>query len=328
MRTQPNTRHFKTKASLFEGPFFYPLQSVWRKTGKQEFVCEHGELAFEQIRSSYVVAGDPRAKTLESQVKTFEKFVEQARSQGKSVCGYYFSEDFALSSGFEAHLCGVSRFQKLSRWSIDGGEAEEARRALSKASEAGLEFITLTKDNFKQYKAKIEETNKLWERSKGRVEIKFLLSSIEKTIEQWINNSEMIFLCVDSNGQVEALISLRKYFGNTHWYLDSLVQRPDGHRFALDFLLVKSLENLKSIKAEALCIGFCPGIIEQPSTWVEKTLNLWRKTKWLYSPQGLYNFKRKYSDSELPRYLLVEPSKPTWKQLLTLEVVTLYLRRR
>lgn len=327
MRIQPRIRRTKNKASLFEGPFFYPLQSVWRKTGKQVFACEHGELAFEEKRSSFVVAGDPRAKSLDAQVRTFNKFVEQAKLQRKTVCGYYFSEEFALASEHEAHLCGVSRFQKLNDWSLEGGCAEEARRALSKAKESDLEFVALTQNNFDHWSKAIEETNRAWEKSKGRVEIKFLLSPLAETIHQWKTGSELIYFCVNPQGSVEALVSLRKYFGNSHWYIDSLIQKPGGHKFALDFLMVKSLENLKLIKAEALCIGFCPGIVEGPDTWVEKTLNLWRKTKWLYSPQGLYNFKRKYSNVELPRYLLVDPSSATWKQLLTLEVATLYLRR-
>ena len=107
------------------------------------------------------------------------------------------------------------------------------------------------------------------------------------------------------------------------------MQVPGASRFALDATLVKAIQWLQSErKAEVLALGFCPGIIDEPQTWVEKLLGLWRKTRFLYSQEGLYNFKRKYSSFELPRYLLLDPNRNVLRQLSTMEAVTFALRIR
>jgi lysylphosphatidylglycerol synthetase-like protein (DUF2156 family) len=317
------------KASLLEGPFFYPPQCVWKKTGKQLFVGSCGELAFEQIGRTRIVAGDPRAVSIEKSVQVFHEFTAKSRSEGYAVCGYYFSEGFATSSGHIAHKCGVSRFENLRRWSLSGSGSEQARRALKKASEAGLTVQQIESHNLSDFAEALQCADHKWQRSKGLFRIKFLLSPLERTLEEVRSGAEVLFCGLSASGDIESLLSVRRYLGNSHWYVDSLMQIPGGDRFALDATLVETMKCLKdNKKAEALALGFCPGIIEEPGGWIERLLGLWRKTRFLYSPEGLYNFKRKYSSLELPRYLLLDPNRNVLRQLSTMEAVTFALRIR
>ena len=317
------------KAAQYEGPFFYPTQCVWRKTGKKLFASAAGELAYEQIGRTRVVAGDPRASTLEKSVAVFRQFVYESNQQGFAVCGYFFSESFALNSGHVPHRCGVSRFENVKRWSLKGASAEEARRALKKADEAKLSVFQITPENYDQFAELLETADHRWQRSKGLFRIKFLLSPFGRTLHEVKAGAEVLFCSQNPEGGIESLVSFRRYLGSTHWYVDSLMQVPGASRFALDATLVKAIQWLQSErKAEVLALGFCPGIIDEPQTWVEKLLGLWRKTRFLYSPEGLYNFKRKYSSFELPRYLLLDPNRNVLRQLSTMEGVTFALRIR
>ncbi|MEO0335575.1 MAG: phosphatidylglycerol lysyltransferase domain-containing protein, partial [Pseudomonadota bacterium] len=192
METIQNEKsELQRKAALMEGPFFYPLQCIWKKTRKLVFSTANGELAFEQKGKVRIVAGDPRATTLDKAVLVFKEFVKDSHAQGFAVCGYYFSEGFALESGHFAHKCGVSRFENLRQWSLNGPQSEEARRALRKAKEAKLSIERLEPTDLKQNLEALSLADQKWQKSKGWVRIRFLLSRFQATLEEVSRGSEV-----------------------------------------------------------------------------------------------------------------------------------------
>lgn len=315
----------KERSSQKEDLFFdYPLHSIWKKSGKSVYSDEWGQLAYERVGSTCVVAGDPAGKTLKNRAITFENFRGWAGEQGLSVCGYYFSEEFSRAVPMNRHQAGVSLFLDLKNWSIEGGASEEARRALRKGDGKKLSVVEVLPECLDEWESALLRFSRQWRGSKGFFQIRFLLTPLSRSLQS-LKNGERLFVCI-RDGELDAVVSVVPW-GDGSWYVDQLMQHPDGDRFALDYLVVRVIQTLKSERGRILSLGFCPGVIPRCHTMVEKILKTWGQMKIFYSPRGLYNFKRKYSSRELNRYLLLDPESLQATQLLNMERVTLSMSK-
>lgn len=322
-----NLTQLSKKAAFTKQPFFcHPPQCVWKKTRKKFFHSKSGIVAYENWGQSWVMAGDPLAKSFELQVQCLEDFRAKAHLKKRSVCGYYFSKELATSSALQFHKAGVSLFQDLKNWSLQGGASEEARRALRKGEESQLSYEEWGEEKVSQHEDEIQEFSRQWTRSKGWIQIGFLLSTWKQT-RAFIASGERVFICHHPQKGLQALVTIRVWQPG-RVYLDQMIQGPMGARFALDFLIVKVFQQLKSEGVEEVCLGFCPGIIEKPQTWIEKILKLWSRFRILYSPKGLYHFKKKYSAREEVRYLALDHSASKILQLWNMESATLSFQKK
>lgn len=313
------------RSSPAEDLFFdYPLHAVWQKTGKLVYSDEWGELAYEKLGSTCVVAGDPRGKSLKNRRIVFENFLRKAHQKGLCVCGYYFSEEFSKTVPMNRHQAGVSLLVDVDQWSLKGRGAEEARRALRKGQEQPLTVTEIFPESLAEWESALIRFSREWRQSKGIFQIGFLLTPLSQSFRS-LKRGERLFACL-RHGEVDAVVSIVPW-ADGRWYLDQLMQHPLGDRFALDFLLVKVINKLKSERAQTLSLGFCPGVIRNSHTWVERVLKTWGRLKVFYSPKGLYNFKKKYSSTELNRYLLLDPKGSQSHQLIQMERATLSLEK-
>jgi lysylphosphatidylglycerol synthetase-like protein (DUF2156 family) len=259
---------------------------------------------------------------MQQRVQCFQNFTSKANAEGKSVCGYYFSESFSEKVAMNRHQAGVSLLQDLSLWSLDGGAAEEARRSLRKGGEQGLVARELKSAELSSWRDRLGEFSRRWQQSKGFFRIRFLLSPLRRSLEGEVEG-ERVFVCINGD-DLDSVITIREWMPGA-WYVDQLMQHPNGYRFSIDFLLISIFKILQREGATKVSLGFCPGIIEDPKTWVEGVLNLWGQLKVFYSPVGLYNFKSKYSSEQVNRYLLLDPKFSSIKQLMAMEAVTMVL---
>lgn len=310
------------KEDLF---FDYPLHSIWEKSEKSIYSDEWGRLAYEKVGRTCVVAGDPVGASLKNKVMAFENFKRWADSKNLNVCGYYFSEEFSSMVPMKSHKAGVSLLLDLKDWSLKGSASEEARRALIKGQKQQLKVMEIFPETLLEWEPVLLQFSRDWRRSKGLFQIQFLLSPLSLSFRN-LHAGERLFVCI-RRGELDAVVSVTPW-GDKKWYVDQLLQHPSGDRFALDYLLVQVIQKLKSEGANALSLGFCPGIIHRSETLVERALQVWGRLKIFYSPKGLYNFKRKYSSCELNRYLLLDPKSSMTGQLLNMERVTMSLTRR
>ncbi|MCB0407769.1 MAG: DUF2156 domain-containing protein [Bdellovibrionales bacterium] len=307
------------KGDLF---FHFPIQSIWSKTEKKIYKNQWGTIAYEQVGRSFVVAGDPLSKSLDAQVACMDDFIHFVKTKNGRVCGYYFSEEFAQKSSLEHHCAGVSRLNDLKNWSMKGHRSEEFRRARRKGEASNLEVKELKIEDLENWQPALLNFANTWRKQKGIIRIGFLLSPLSKTLDEMLKG-ERLFIC-HKNQSIHAIISFKKW-SYKNYYIDQLMQRRGGHRYALDYLLTRSFQTLQQEGVSLVSLGFCPGIVKRPATWVELILSLWSRTRIFYSPQGLYTFKRKYSNIEKNRYLLLDPKASKILQIFDMERATLSL---
>ncbi len=307
------------KETLF---FDYPLHAIWEKTKKLIHSDQWGQLAYEKVGNTCVVAGDPAGRTLKSKATAFENFRQWAHANKFNVCGYYFSEEFSRSVPMNRHKAGVSLLLDLKSWNLKGGASEEARRSLRKGCNQQLEFVEVLQESLSEWDLALMQFSRDWRKSKGLFQVRFLLTPLSRSLE-FLSKGERLFVG-HYRGELEAVVSVVSWAEGC-WYVDQLMQHPKGGRFALDFLLVNIIQQLKREGAKTLSFGFCPGVIHQSNSAVERTLKAWGKIKLFYSPKGLYNFKKKYASQELDRYLLLDPEAFFPGQLWNMERATMVL---
>jgi lysylphosphatidylglycerol synthetase-like protein (DUF2156 family) len=90
----------------------------------------------------------------------------------------------------------------------------------------------------------------------------------------------------------------------------------------MDFLLASLALELQREGSRELSLGFCAFQGVKGQGWWGYVLGLLQRASWFYNSEGLYNFKKKYSDQEHVRYLMFDPQYPMWKQILALFRVT------
>ena len=110
LKNEEKIKRSSSKGDLF---FHFPLHAVWKKTNKLIYKDAYGQIAYQHHGRTLIVAGDPAGDSLEHQLQCFQSFVEQAYRKKQTVCGYYFSEDFAKRVPMQKHQAGVSLLQNL-----------------------------------------------------------------------------------------------------------------------------------------------------------------------------------------------------------------------
>ena len=296
---------FFSYESLY-GPSFYKTHF---KTGKQFYKHKLGYLAYEYIKGSYVVAGEPVAACREDSLDIMDDFMSAYESE--SVCGYYFSEDFVKQSEHSFYQLGVERIINLKDFNSVGYQWRDYRRALNKGREESLDFEELTDDPYDF--AILKNIEERWLKSKGLPPMGFLLSRSQTS------NNERYFL-VKKNKLIQAYISVVNSMDNSV-YVDQLVQSPEGHRWALDFAAAKLIETLKAEGKSKINFGLCAFHKINKTSLIEYGLSQ-LKHIYLYPSKSLNLFKNKYTNEHKNSYLLLDPKKKLLKQVKSLYRVT------
>lgn len=288
----------------------FPLHALFSTDRLQTYTCAFGRALYKTCGSWLILAGDPEAKAPGLELEVFNEFQRHARSQGRRVCGYYFSEQLAKKCGHTAIQCGVSRSVDLRSLSTEGGEAEEFRRALRKGHQSSLKIESFQGSLPEQVFSEVRELERLWLKTKWLPRIGFILGPPLQ------NEARFTWLSRDSKGRVHALVSLQPYAGR--FYLDHLVQAPWGHRFALDHLLCSALLTLKNAGHIEVDLGLCPFQNIEDQSWQARIMDRVGRWQSVYSARGLYNFKRKYSNREARCFLVLDPEVSSITQGLRL----------
>lgn len=300
----------------------YPIQSIWRKTDKSIFGSEYGVIAVEESWNCFVVCGDPLTDGRLSPGELLDAFVLWGESHGKTVCGYYFSEETAHVSKLQRKfMSGVSRGLNLNRFSLQGYGSRDFRRAINSGERAHLEVFEVPHGKKPLYFNELKRLELDWIRQKSGPKIHFILNRLK--LDFLGSEEERWFLVRDSEQRIHAFlttIALGRSGGII--YVDQLVQVPQAHKLGLDYLLAKVGQVLKKEGSSSLWLGLCVFRKITGRSCLERVFQLLGRWNWLYSSLGLYIFKKKYTDTELPRYLLLSPRKNQIRQILALTKVT------
>ena len=302
----------------------YPLQCIWLKTGKKFFENELGVVAFDSTRRANVVAGDPLCLEPgeDEKQKLFSNFVDWSHSQGKMVCGYYFSEEFAKGTpSFTNYKVGVSRFLDLKEYRESGFQSRDIRRALNHGQKNKLNFFEVSHIEKNQWLEKLKVLEKKWLKSKRGPQIFFLLDEI--SVDFPGAEKERWFL-VTTDGEVHAFLSVLPYLSiqGRAFYVDHLIQFDQKQKWALDFLIARLLRQLKSEGVTELAMGLAAFQKIEGIAPIALALKVNQKLEPFYKTNGLYAYKKKFTSREENRYLLLDKSCLNLRQIMALISVT------
>ena len=303
----------------------YPLHKTHLKTGKCFYCTDLGAVAFEKHMGQVVVAGDPVAATVLEKETLLKEFQSWAHRRGYSISGYYFSQQLALrvSEEFEVYRAGVSHMVSLPNYSIRGHARRDVRRALNQGVRGALLFGEIPPDGKEEWLSSIEALTCRWFRRKRRPAIRFLLS--QPQLEFFGAETERWFIVTDPAGrQVQAMVSVLGFEqdGGVTYYVDQLIQDPQGHRFALDYLIARLIAQLRIEGASELSLGLSPFHNVQGPRLVDRLLAWLGQAQWLYNSRGIYQFKKKFTSYEQTRFLLLDREHSKAKQLAAMTVAT------
>lgn len=297
----------------------FPIQSIYQKSKKHIYECEHGYLAYENGPLSLVVAGDPIVDKPEDFKKIMSEFLGYAHGRRKSVCGYYFSDQFKNSTDFRFLQAGTSGFLNLKDFKLGGKEREPVRRALNYGVRNNYGFKEISHRKKPHYYEKVKQLEEKWLKSKKRPKVKFLLSPVNLKYEN--SELEKWFIVTNEFGHLGAFVSVFPY-GDNEYYIDQMIHNPDSSRMSLDFLISKLIILLKRASGERMSFGFNAFKVQSPDNMYERTLEFFFKHPWAYNAPGVYAFKSKYFEYEVPRYIMLEEDSAAWKQILSMGAVT------
>lgn len=297
----------------------FPIQSIYQKSNKQIFSCEAGYLAYEKGPLSYVVAGDPVLEAGGGFHDVMVRFLEFAHKNKKSVCGYYFSEEFKRSTQFKFIKAGTSGFLDLTDYNIAGRRREPVRRALNYGQRNEYSFLEVKHSEKPLIYEKVKILEEKWLAAKKKPKVRFILSPINLKYEN--SESERWFVARNEFGHLGSFVSVFPY-SDGHFYIDQIIYNPDSQRMSLDFLISKIILHLQKQGAKSLCFGFNAFRVSDVENVFERALEFFYKYPWAYNASGVYAFKSKFFDYEVPRYILLEQDSASWKQFLSMGAVT------
>lgn len=316
--------HPKSTTETIHNYSSYPLQSIWLKTNKQFFENDLGLIAFESTKRANVVAGDPLSLShqLADQQKLFNNFVNWSHQQGKMVCGYYFSENFAKSiNNFYNYKLGVSRFLDLNSYKETGFRSRDIRRAMNQGLKRNLSFVEVPHPEKLDWFSELKELEAKWIKTKRGPQIFFLLDEISCDFpgaekERW-------FL-VKKENQIHAFLSILPYKTKMGmaYYVDQLLQFDQTEKWALDYLIAQLLRQLKGESIVELAMGLAAFQKIEGFSPLELSFKFQRKWEPFYKTNGLYAYKKKFTSREENRYLLLDESCMNLRQIMALISVT------
>ncbi len=311
-------------SQFIEKHSFYPLHKTHIKTGKQFKFLDKGLVSYEETKSCFVVAGDPVCKFKKDIPFVLDQFVQWAHEQGKTVCGYYFSQFAAEGvTRLKSYPAGITLGTNLSDFELAGKKSKEIRRALNFGKKNNLVFQELYNDDYFELFFELKNLESKWFANKSTFKkIKFLLSPLRADQNKISDRS---FVVKSKKNKIIAFVSLDEFKEpgqQSSFYVDHMFQSPSSYRLALDYLISEIILTLKAEKRVYLDLGFCPFQGVRPLNFIQSGLFLTKYMSYIYNSKGVYSYKKKFSNYTKSSYMLMDPKASKAKQILSLSQVT------
>jgi lysylphosphatidylglycerol synthetase-like protein (DUF2156 family) len=269
------------------------------------FRSKNGMIGYSEIGNQRVVAGEPIEFIDGGDL--WSQFVTDSRGKGFKICGYYTSESFSWN---EAHFvaCGTSSIVDLNKWTLQGAEFSESRRAFNHKSRKDFKVYPL-KEFCKREGAQESLLDCFieWKNQKPNLDVGFIINNKAPYINLMTPFEDWWVLL--EGDKVSAYLSLLPYKSGQAFYLDHLIQNPLGDKFALDALIVHCLHFYKERGVSEISFGLNPFDGLRWKLGLESLLKIGQYFLPNYSASGLSYFKSKFgSTDKKKRYMFYEKS--------------------
>lgn len=219
---------------------------------------------------------------------------------------YQVSEAFlslSAMAGIRGYKLGELAEISLPAFTMNGGDWANLRRAINRATRDGLTYTFLSPEEVPAVLDELRAISDAWLAHGGTREKRFSLGAFDPA---YVATSPVAVVRMD--GHIVAFANVLTTEKGAA-FVDLMRFLPGAHRGAMDFLIVKLIEDLKARGFQALNLGMAPlsGLScgAGATLWERVGAFVARNGNRFYGFQGLYTFKAKFEPDWRPRYLAV-----------------------
>jgi phosphatidylglycerol lysyltransferase len=200
---------------------------------------------------------------------------------------------------------GAEALIKTQDFSLEGKERHDLRYAVKRCQKEGVSFSFMNgPEAMAAYAGELQTVSGQWLQSRHGPELGYSLGSLSTLSDPDI----MVGLALSSGGRLEAFVSWLPVPARKAWTLDLMRRRPDSAYGAMEFLIVRSIEEAAKRGIVEVSLGVAPRIISsgESSRAADRALRAmyWGLDRFQRSTT-LHRFKAKFGPRWEDRYLAV-----------------------
>ena len=271
-----------------------------------------GYIAYHHFLKTAIILGDPIVSS-----KDYNTVVEDIKNSFSSkkitLCFFLCKQNLITTlkqHGFKGLCFGQEALINLQKFDLSGKSKSSIRSSINYATKKHLhvEEYKYTRDKSQDIENEIVTTSHDWCKLQNMPELNFAFSHVD------FNNYQdaRYFTCRDG-GKIVGFLTYYPIFGKNSYYLDLTRRCIDAPRGTIDYLLVKSIEQLKQENIQNIYIGGSPLYYQFVNSTVNSpfTTNLFTLLQGLfeffYPTKSEFFFKNKYATDWEPYFIYYYP---------------------
>lgn len=253
-----------------------------------------------------VVAGDPIGPEAELPLM-LQQFVAFCREQDWSIVFWQVRDalvPFYKAEGLHLLKMGEDAIVDLGSFTLKGGSMANVRASAKRAEKEGLRVVFYpgyVSDS--EQLAQMESISRAWVSRKGGSEMGFSMGRFDPRGDE----AQICALAVDGANKVHAFATFIPIYGRNGWGLDLMRRAEQAAPGAMELLLARSMEYMKSKGADMVSLGLATlsNVQHEDETLLDSSIDFLMGR--LGNPgknSSLFNFKKKFCPAWESRYLV------------------------
>ncbi|MFT3730509.1 MAG: bifunctional lysylphosphatidylglycerol flippase/synthetase MprF [Hyphomicrobium sp.] len=280
-------------------------------TGDKRFLFSQsgdGFVMFGVRGATWVAMGDPIAEKSTDLIDLVWQFKESADAQRGTPVFYQVTADHLpiyLDAGFSLIKLGEEAWVDLEAFTLDGKAGKRLRQTKTRAERANIEFEILPATLVPRFYQPLKRVSDAWLAQRGHREKGFSLGFYNR---EYLKRHDVAVLRHDNR-----IVAFANFWRNSvasAWTLDLMRQVPQSPEGAMEYLVLKLLEQAKSEGYRWLNLGMAPlsGLPDHrlASRWARVAGLFFRYGDRLYNFEGVRIFKSKFKPEWRTKYLAYE----------------------
>ena len=277
---------------------YWPDKTFFFSESRQSYI------AFRVGGGYAVVLGDPVGPNSEIEL-IIQRFVELCMNNDWRVAFHQTLPDFLpiyRKAGFRKLKIGDDAIVDLPNFTLDGKEAKKLRHAINQLEKQGVTFARFDSPISPEILSQLKSVSDGWLQIPGRRERTFTLGVFEPDYIR----STPVYAAVDTTGKILAFVNSIPSFCKGEATIDLMRHLPDAPPGIMDYLFSKLFFVKKQEGYRRFNLGMAPmaGFRENEEASAEERAvhYFMHHLNFLFSYQGLLNYKAKFATIWEPRY--------------------------
>ncbi len=256
--------------------------------------------------STAVVAGDPIGPE-DERVAILQQFTLFCNEQDWTIVFWQIRDQFKplyKAAGLHMLKIGEDAVIDVQNFTLKGGAMANVRSSAKRAEKDGLQVVFYRGQvTDSSQRTQMEHISHTWLASKGGSEMGFSMGHFDPQGDE----EQLTALAIDQENKVHAFVTFVPIYGRNGWGLDLMRRATQPAPGAMELLLARSLEYMKSAGFEMASLGLAPlsNVNAEEETFLSNSIDfLTVRFGNTANNQSLFNFKKKFQPTWESRYLV------------------------